>query len=212
MRHGTLLICLALTACPKPSPPPPAPAPARIAELVVLMTRQGDEHPGHGSYHRSRNHLEQELWRLAQALRVIEKGDELLLLCVENVYTRYDQNYLNGYLWHWPYLNSRRAIALCDRILNDYPRSTVRERALWLKAFALRCPPTPPDPRAEEDLDVYRDQVTWAPDPEAARRIYREIAAMNGRHAKSAREHAERVDLVLPLPVGPLERDPRSVD
>jgi len=209
MPRTALSLCLALVACSKP-PPPPTGAPVRIGELLVQMTRQADEHPGHGTYHRARNDLERELWGLLRVLPIVEKGDELLLLCVENVYTRYDANYLNGYLWHWPYLNSRRAIALCDRILKDWPRTQVRERTLWLKAFALVCPPTLPDPAAEKDLDVYRDQATWRPDPEAARALYREIAAMNGTHAKKARELADSSLPVLVLPMEPLQPDPRS--
>jgi hypothetical protein len=203
----TIAVCLALAACSKPPPPRP-PSPARIAELTAIMARQQDEQQGHGRYHRPKNNHEQELWKLASALGVVEKGDELLLLVVQNVYTRYDANFWNGYIWHYPYLNSRRAIALVDKILKDYPQTAARERALWLKAFALRCPPAPAMHEAETEFDVYRDQATWAPDGEAARKVLQEVAAMNGPFATKAKALAESVDLAtLILPIDPDDPD-----
>ncbi len=211
----TLVIPVALAACSKPAPPR-TPAPIRVAELVTRMTGPNESPQGHGPYHRASNSLEQELWSLVSKLPVVEKGDELLLLVVQNVYTRYDANFWNGYIWHYPYLNSRRAIALVDKLMKDYPATAVRERALWLKAFALRCPPAPPMHEAETEFDVYRDQATWAPDGEAARKVLQDVAAMNGTHAKRAKELAESVDLatlILPVDADPpddgIDADPR---
>ncbi len=175
------------------------------------MSKQGDDFPGHGEYHRARPELEREIWPLVRDLGVVEKGDEVLRLVVENVYTRYDSNFLNGTLFHWPYLCSERAIALCDKALRDYPKSDQGERLLWLKAFALRCPPVPPEDRSEQELDTYRSQAAWACEEERARAIYREIAKIGRSHAKRAKELAEEVSLSLILPVSPLQPDPRAL-
>ena len=174
------------------------------------MTTEG----GHGPHHRGDNQLQGRLWKLLENLRPGPESDALLLDAAEGVYTRYDENYYNGILWHWPYLSSTRAITLCDRILKSTKDAETRERALWIKAFALRCPPMDAWEAAEKDLETYAEQVRWEPVPDASREIYQAIAKdyPETPRGKASARLATQSDLSLVLPKGPKEKDPRNPD
>jgi len=167
---------------------------------------------GHGLLHRANNALQREFWKSLQGLPPGPETDALLLDAAENVYTRYDVNYYNGMLWHWPYLSSRRAIELCDRILKSTREPELRERALWIKAFALRCPPVDPWEVAEADLETYAEQRRWTPDYEASRKVYQALAAESPGSPRgvAAAKLALQPELSIMLPTGPRERDPRE--
>ncbi|HEY3491975.1 MAG TPA: hypothetical protein VGK43_03425, partial [Solirubrobacterales bacterium] len=154
-----------LASCARPSAPDDT---ARVRDLLARLQRLSTE-GRHGPHHRGNNSLQRELWAALKELR--PGNDALVLEAAECVYTRYDENYYNGVLWHWPYLSSSRAIELCDRILES-PDPEIRERALWIKAFALRCSPTEAWEEAERDLETYAEQVKWKPDYAASREVY----------------------------------------
>lgn len=208
MRCLAAAALLAAASCSSPS------APADFTPIYDLLHRLQETVTvqGHGAYHPANNALQKDLWTRLQGLRTGPGLDRLLLDAAERVYTRYDENYYNGILWHWPYLCSRRAVELCDRALRETSTPATRERALWLKAFALRCPPTEPSDQAERDLETYAEQRKWRPDYEAAREIYRTIASEfpNGSFAAAARRLADQADLSIVLPKDPRERDPRE--
>ncbi|HZN63347.1 MAG TPA: hypothetical protein VFC90_13155 [Planctomycetota bacterium] len=168
----------------------------------------------HGPHHRADNTLQRELWKSLQDLPATPSTERLILEAAECVYTRYDANYWNGMLWHWPYLCSTRAIRLCDRLVASTRDPEIRERALWIKAFALRCPPVAPWDRAESDLDTYKEQLAWTPDYEASREVYRTIAREfpSSPRGKASERLVKQADLSLALPIGPRERDPRNPD
>lgn len=202
---------LLAAACARPAP---AADPALVRDLLSRLQRMSTE-GRHGPHHRGNNALQRELWNHLKDLAPRPPSDALLLEAAECVYTRYDENYYNGVLWHWPYLSSRRAIEVCDRLLAF---STLdpefRERALWIKAFALRCPPTEAWEEAERDLETYAEQAKWTPDYEASREIYRSIARdfpTTSRGKASARLVAQP-ELSFMLPKGPREPDPRNPD
>ena len=209
---ASILVALAGAAgCSQPTPP--AGNAPQVRDLLAKLQEMSNE-GGHGLHHRANNALQQELWKRLQELPAGPETDRILLEAAECVYSRYDANYYNGLLWHWPYLSSRRAIDVCDRILKSTSDPEVRERALWIKAFALRCPPTEPWPKAEKDLETYADQVRWKPDFEASREVYRTIAREfpNTPRGREAARLVTSGDLSLVLPKGPKERDPRSPD
>ncbi|HKS16877.1 MAG TPA: hypothetical protein VJU16_06165 [Planctomycetota bacterium] len=168
----------------------------------------------HGPVHRADNGLQRELWAALQDLPTTPETERYLLEAAECVYTRYDENYAHGILWHWPYLCSPRALKMCERLLKSTRDPEVRERALWIKAFALRCPAMEPWGEAESDLDTYQEQLAWKPDVEASREVYRTIAKefpSTPRGVASARL-VKQADLRPVLPIGPRERDPRNPD
>ena len=179
-----------------------------LLDRAQVMTQEGR----HGPYHRADNALQVELWNRLKLLPPDPSSEPLLLEAAETVYTRYDENYAHGVLWHWPYLSSRRAIVLCDRLAGSKDPE-IRERALWIKAFALRCPPTEAWPDAERDLETYAEQTRWKPDYEASRQLYRRIASefpTTSRGKAAARLAAGELSFMLPK--GPKEPDPRNPD
>jgi len=208
MRRLAAAALLAAASCSSPPAPPDyTPIYELLERLQETVTVQG-----HGAYHPANNALQRDLWTRLQGLRAGPGLDRLLVEAAEKVYTRYDENYYNGLLWHWPYLCSRRAIELCDRALRETSTPAIRERALWLKAFALRCPPTEPSDQAEKDLETYSEQRKWRPDFDAARAIYRTIASEfpDTPFGAAARRLADQPDLSVVLPKDPRERDPRE--
>lgn len=202
---------LACAACSPSAPAVPRDHDAvrDLLDRAQRMTQEGR----HGPHHRADNALQSELWSRLKALPPGPSSEPLLLEAAECVYTRYDENYFNGVLWHWPYLSSRRAIELCDRLASSAD-AEIRERALWIKAFALRCPPTEPWGDAERDLDTYREQAQWKPDYEASRDVYRKIAREfpTTPRGQAAARLAQQPELSFMLPKGPKEPDPRNPD
>lgn len=214
MRAGTALAAAVLAAagCSRPAVPQetgPTKVPTLLARLQELTT-EGN----HGAFHRANNDLQAELWTRLKELPPGPGSDALLLEAAECVYTRYDANYYHGILWHWPYLSSRRAIEVCDRLLASTKDPETRERALWIKAFAFRCPSVEPWDRAETDLETYAEQVKWKTDYEAAREIYKLIAKEfpNSPRGKASARLAAQPDFSFMLPRGPKEPDPRNPD
>jgi hypothetical protein len=65
---------------------------------------------------------------------------------------------------------------------------------------------------AERDLETYAEQRQWTPDFDAAREIYRALAAQfpEGRYGAAADRLAQQADLSVVLPKGPKARDPRE--
>lgn len=211
MRVWAVVAVGLIAGCARPASPAPDNRPIReLLDRLQVMSTDG----GHGPYHRANNALQRDLWILLAALGPGSETPPLLLEAAECVYTRYDENYYNGILWHWPYLSSRRAIDLCERILQVTPDTETRERALWIKAFALRCPATEPWADAERDMETYAEQARWKPDFVASREVYKTIArdfAATPRGKASARL-VNQPDLSLVLPKGPKEPDPRNPD
>lgn len=211
MRLLTAIVLVA--SCSPPAPPPPGPPDLTTArDLIRRLQDPNTEMGGHGRFHKADNALQNELWALLERLPPGPGVDEILIEAVEKVWTRYDANYLQGAIFHWPYLDSARAIALCDRLVTRHPKSPHRAHALWLKAFALRAPAMEPWPQMEMELGTYGRQAKWRPDPEAARAVYKALAQEfpGTRLGIAAEGLADASDLGLTLPKGPKERDPRS--
>jgi hypothetical protein len=218
-----VLALLALASCSRrEDPPPPAPAPEasqvyepRIppgpaAQFLETLTAQ-DGRGAHGRFHQIKSPEEREFWKVVSQAPVSPGGDHLLALAIERVYTRYDVNFYHGAIWHWPYLNSRKAVQLAEKLLREYPRSPLTEQVLWLQAFALRCPPMDPNEEYAQAFENYREQMLWKPDFQLAREIYGQIARRfpEGRHGAASRLLGGGLILVLELPSGPDEPDPR---
>jgi hypothetical protein len=213
MRAATALAAVILAAgCSPPASAPESEA-SRVRSLLARM-QETTTGGNHGSYHRANNDFQAELWTRLKELPPGPESAALLLEAAETVYTRYDENYYTGVLWHWPYLSSPRAIELCDRILASTKDVETRERALWIKAFALRCPATEPWERAEKDFETYAEQVRWKTDYEAARELYKTIAKEfpNTPRGKASAKLAAQPDISFMLPRGPKEPDPRNPD
>lgn len=210
MRRFAAAALLWVAACSRAATSPPADFSTLRGLLDRLQQTSGEGI--HGPYHPADNVLQNDLWTRLKGLPPGPGVDRILLEAAERVYTRYDENYYHGILWHWPYLSSRRAIELCDRVLKSATDPEIRERALWLKAFALRCPPMEPWEDAERDQETYAEQRRWKPDFDAAREIYRSLAARfpTGRYAAAAARLAAQSDISVVLPKGPKERDPRE--
>jgi hypothetical protein len=205
---------LAAYGCSRAEPPSsPSNDDAEVRTLLDQLNRMTDE-GGHGLHHRADNELQQRLWKRLGALPPGPAADAARLDAAERVYTRYDENYFHGILWHWPYLSSPKAIDLCDRIVQSTRDPETRERALWIKAFALRCPPTERWEKAESELETYAEQARWKPDLEASREVYRTIANEfpTTPRGKASARLLNRPDLSLVLPKGPREKDPRNPD
>lgn len=176
------------------------------------MKVQSEEDGPHGPLHRINAAAEREFWGLVSSLPVQQGGDDLLLRAIDEVYTRYEDNYWNGYLFHYPYVCSRKAVELADKLLRDYPQSPLGERALWLKAFALRILPPEPDERAEGDFPFFAEQVQHRPDIGAARKALEELVRLfpDGAWTARAKEELAKEDLRLELVVWPKAGDPRK--
>ncbi len=213
---------VALASCPGREEPAPQAAPqvpqvyeprvppGPAAQFLEALTAQ-DGRGVHGRFHVIAPDEEREFWRVVSQLPVREGGDHLLAAAIERVYTRYDANFYHGTIWHWPYLNSRKAVQLAEKFLREYPRSPLTEHVLWLQAFALRCPPMTPDDAYKQTYENYREQMAWKPDFDLARGVYREIARRfpQGRHGPASRLLQDVMVLVLFPATGPDEPDPR---
>ena len=214
MRVGTALAAaiVAAAGCSRPATPPESEAP-RVRSLIARM-QETTSGGNHGAYHRINHALHVELWNRLKDLPPGAESEAVLLEAAECVYTRYDENYYNGILFHWPYLSSRRAIEVCDRLIASTKDAEIRERALWIKAFALRCPATEPMERAQADFETYAEQVKWKTDYEAARAVYRTIAKEfpDTPRGKASARLAAQSDISFLLPRGPKEPDPRNPD
>jgi hypothetical protein len=185
------------------------PRPAGFPELIRLLTVQDADYPAHGPYHAIKAEVERDLWRFVSKLSVQEGGDRILLTAVEQVYTKYHSNFLAGYIFHYPYLNSRKAIALVDKLEDEYPDSPLLARALLLKAFAYR---VRPPPEGHEIHESFSEQLTWRPDADKAREIYRTIVERwpDSAEARSARAALEEPELEIDLPFSH-DDDPRRL-
>jgi hypothetical protein len=196
--------------------PPGHAARADVEKLVrqlddLTKPNTGEGH--HGPYHRAKDDVQERFWTAISILPAgTPEGDHLLFHGIDRVYTRYERNYWTGHHFHWPYLCSERAIRLCDKLLAEYPGSLLTERTLYLKAYALRLPSVEPDEDAEKDRTTYRLQLTWTPDYEKARAVYRDLLARfpNGRHARIAKVFAEQKELAIALPGDPDQPDPKQ--
>lgn len=178
-------------------------------ELIRLLTVQDADYPGHGSYHAIKAEVERDLWKFVSNLPVREGGDRILLTAIEEVYTKYHENYLAGYIFHYPYLNSRKAIQLATKLEDEYPRSPHLPRALLLKAFAYR---VKPPPEGHEIHESFREQLAWTPDAAQAREIYRRIIERwpDSVEARAAKAALEEPELEIDLPFG-YDDDPRRL-
>ena len=213
-RGGVAALAVALLAASACSQPDPPSTPTSRVRIVLDQLQQFSQEGGHGPHHRANNDLQRELWKGLQDLAPGPETERLLLEAAECVYSRYDANYYHGILWHWPYLSSRRAIEVCDRLIQSTKDPEMRERALWIKAFALRCPPVEEWAVAEEDLETYAEQRRWKPDYDASRAVYKTIASefpKTPRGVEAARL-VRNEDLSFMLPKGPKEPDPRDPD
>lgn len=210
MRRFAAAALVLVAACSRSATSPPVDLSSLqdLLDRLQLVSGEGV----HGPFHKADNALQKDLWTRLRNLAPGPGVDRILLEAAGKVYTRYDENYFHGTLWHWPYLSSRRAIELCDRVLKSASDPELGQRALWLKAFALRCPAMEPWADAERDLETYSEQRQWKPDFDAARATYRTLAAQfpGGRYAAAAGKLADQSDLTLVLPKGPKERDPRD--
>lgn len=177
----------------------------QIRAWIQDLSSNNAEHPSCGPFHEIRPETERRLWSALQNLSG-PGTDELLFLALEKVYAGYRRNYLHGYIFHYPYLNSRKAIATADRILAEFPNSPHAPRALWLKAFALRV--KPPD-SAMGIPETAGDQAQWTERLEEARETYAELARRfpDSPFGVAARERLLRPILPIRLPVGPLPED-----
>jgi hypothetical protein len=217
--HRATALALLLVSC-KPQPPAPASPPKppeeqklriekMIQQLTALDMREDDV--GHGPCHKIKPDIERELWPIVSTLPVVEGGDRILIRALEEVYAGHLPNYWHGYIFHYPYLNSKKAIALAGKLVREYPDSDRAPLALWLKAFAYRV--RAPDER-QEMSDSYGDQPQWIPDPDKAMSVYRDLAVRypQSLFADKARAKMSRPVLVIELPVGPLPEgeDPRQ--
>ncbi len=208
-----LPLLLLLAACDvRPAPARPAEGLDPVRSMIARLQEFDAEQPGHGRFHRIDNALQNRLWDALAALPPGPGVDEVLLEAVDRVWTRYDANYLQGVVFHWPYLDSSRAIALCDRLLEQHPRSPHAEQALWLKAFAQRAPALEPWPDLEMSSGCYGRQVKWKPDLDGAREtLARLVADFPGSpRGRAARSLLEGGVFPVPLPKGPREPDPRK--
>ncbi|HLG41859.1 MAG TPA: hypothetical protein VI643_00740 [Planctomycetota bacterium] len=180
-----------------------------LPEMIHQLTVQDAEYPSHGSYHRIKPEVERDLWKMVSELPARDRGDETLLQAVENVYTKHHSNFCNGYIFHYPYLVSRKAIALVEKLEREYPDSPLLARALLLKAFATRVKPPPEGHERNESFD---EQLTWRPDAAKAREIYKRILDRhpNGPEAKAAKAALEEEPFEIDLPFG-ADDDPRKL-
>lgn len=185
------------------------PKPSGFDELIRLLTVQDADYPGHGPYHAIKAEVERDLWKFVSNLPVREGGDRILLTAIEEIYTKYHVNYLAGYIFHYPYLNSRKAITLATKLETEYPRSLLLPRALLLKAFAFR---VKPPAEGQEIHESFLEQLTWTPDAAQARRIYQEIIERwpDSIEAQAAKAALEEPELEIDLPFG-YDDDPRRL-
>jgi hypothetical protein len=196
----------------KPVEPPPSTEAERIPELVKKLTvlDSTPEQSVEGPHHRIKADVERELWRIASQLPVAKGNEDLLMLALDEVYTKYFPTYQNGYIFHYPYLDSVKAITLCDKMVREYPEASCLPQALWLKAFALRVKP----PGAEHQVhESFEAQLRWKPKPEDARKVYEDIVKRFPGHpyAQLAKELIKRSDseLLIDLPTWYEKDDPR---
>jgi hypothetical protein len=209
VRASALALAVLLSSCSRSEPPsPPRPSPVDLLSSLTVQDGQGV----HGEFHKINPVREREYWEAISTLPVAPGGDDSLLEAVEKVYTRFDVNFYHGAIWHWPYLNSRKAVALADKLFREYPDSPRAERTLWLKAFALRCPPLDPHEEYAAQFENYREQMAWKADPEAARAVLGELVKRfpEGRHAGAARKLVEQKSLTASLLSEPGDLDPRD--
>lgn len=195
--------CLILLAAAGCAAPPPS-----LDPLIDQLTAADGERATHGRFHVIKPDVEQQLWDRVSTLPVHAGGDAKILRAIEEVYTRPHQNYYHGYIWHYPYLNSRKTIRLVDKLLAEYPNSPLVPRALWLKAFALRV--NPPS-ESDETCPSMGDQPTWRPDLVMARQTLEALVRTGDpAYAEKARRLLETDLRPIDLPTGPLEPDPRD--
>lgn len=194
---------------PEPQAPPAGDVSAKVSELIEKLTVQDRTEGVEGASHKIKADAERELWDIVSRLPVVKGNDRILMSAIDEVYTKYHKNYYNGYIFHYPYLDSVKAITLCDKLLREYPLSGVAPQALWLKAFALRVHPPPADHEIHESFEA---QTKWIPRPEEARRVYRELVSRFPRHpyAEEARKRIDQPDLLITLPTWFEEEDPRT--
>lgn len=172
----------------------------RHAELLTLLT----EKKGgglHGAYHEAREDLERELWDLLGKLPRHPAAARLLLASIDGVYLKFHANGYQGWTWHHPYFDCRKALALAERLLKEHPGSG--EEALWTKLHCHRLRGLEPDEAdgAYPSASV-KAQSAWKADPAKAREAATELLARFPKGPYAARVKGWLLlrdeDLILP--------------
>lgn len=196
-----------------PAQPKFQPAPAMIQEIPALiedLVQPNTERNIHGSFHAVRRETEEKLWRIVRNLPVAPGGDAHLIRALDDVYTKYHEVYYVGWDFHYPYLDSAKAVELAEKLEKEYPSSPKLPRALLLRAFAYRVLP----PRDDQGAEVCPEaQLRWKADPHKARTILQDLIARfpdseEAGIARRALERAEEDGLEISLPIDYAE-DPR---
>ncbi len=108
-----------------------------LPHVLDRLTWSGGE-GWHGSSHQNDPLLEKRLWPTVSALPIWQGGGEWLLEIIDRVYLAYHVNYYHGWIWHYPYFDCSKAIALARKIEREYRDPRLQEEALWRQAFCYR--------------------------------------------------------------------------
>ncbi len=182
----------------------------RIPDLIAKLTAlDSDAEHAEGPYHKIKPDVERELWNIVSNLPVAAGYDRLLFSAIDEVYTKYFPTYQNGYIFHYPYLDSVKAVTLCDKILKEYPGFSKIPDVLVLKGFALR---VKPPPSGHETHESFAAQIRWTPRPDDARQAYELLLEKYPKsvYAEQVRDLIKRGPPPIDLPTWFEKEDPRT--
>jgi len=172
----------------------------RHGELIGLLNNRDGEGALHGSFHQLREDLEKELWGLLEKLPRLPVAGRMILTAIDEVYLKVHNNGYHGWLWHHPYFDCAKAVALSDRLIRDHPGFV--EEALWTKLYCFRLRGLEESERPPYDTAAAKAQLLWKPDAARARAAAKELAEKfpKGPYAARAAEGLKASDDALILP------------
>ena len=169
------------------------------AELVRLLNSKGGQGL-HGGFHELQEDREKELWGLLEKLPRCPGTARLILTSIDQVYLKFHANGYHGWLWHHPYFDCAKAVALCERLIRDYP--AFLEEALWTKLYCYRLRGLDAAARPPYETAAAKAQLAWKADAAKARAAAKELVEKfpKGAYARRAADCLQLADDAILFP------------
>ncbi len=165
----------------------------KFDDLLKRLTSK-DAEGMHGVFHRVDDEAQKQLWALLKEVPAYRGGARLLLAAIDRVYLAYHENGYHGWIWHRPYFDCAKAVALAERLEKEHPSQA--EEALWTRLYCYRMRALPKGRASGYKYSGELAQIEWKADAAKVRAIGEEMLKRfpEGKYAKRVAELLKRDD------------------